>query len=238
MISHTLSAFKKPTTLFFCLIGVTIFVDASGFDIFIASKIFNYGNQSWVFKNTWWAKSLLHDTAKHLITLALLILLGTGIYQKVVNKKDESALFLGIAVMLFTSAIISLIKSISPFACPWDSLGFGGEIPHINIYDYFNLDDVTYGHCFPGGHASAGYGILSFYFAYRNKRATLSKVSLAIALTLGATFDIKQQLRGAHFFSHGLWTLIIILFINLVIFHVLDYRHRFTATRAKNAPEQ
>ena len=63
--------------------------------------------------------------------------------------------------------------------------------------------------CFPAGHASAGYAWVALYFFFLARRPAWRWRGLAIGLIAGAVFGIAQQLRGAHFFSHDLWTLMI-----------------------------
>jgi membrane-associated PAP2 superfamily phosphatase len=40
-------------------------------------------------------------------------------------------------------------------------------------------------------------------------------------LSVGLIFGISQQLRGAHFISHDLWTLAICWFFSLTIFKLM-----------------
>ena len=68
------------------------------------------------------------------------------------------------------------------------------------------LSDGGSGHCFPAGHASAGFGFLGGWFALHRHLPRLAGFWFLGALILGLTFGIAQQLRGAHFMSHTLWT--------------------------------
>jgi membrane-associated PAP2 superfamily phosphatase len=61
------------------------------------------------------------------------------------------------------------------------------------------------GHCFPAGHASAGFAWLVGYFAWPQGSAVARRWLIG-ALIAGLTLGVAQQLRGAHFMSHTLWT--------------------------------
>ncbi len=61
--------------------------------------------------------------------------------------------------------------------------------------------------CFPAGHTSSAYAWVALYYYFRTVAPRFRWYGLAFGLALGLVFDIGQQLRGAHFFSHCLWTL-------------------------------
>jgi len=75
--------------------------------------------------------------------------------------------------------------------------------------------------CFPAAHASAGYAWVCAYFAARSLGVSWAKWLLVGALALGFLFGFGQQLRGAHFISHDLWTLAICWFTALVGYRFL-----------------
>ena len=63
--------------------------------------------------------------------------------------------------------------------------------------------------CFPAGHASAGYAWMALYFFFLATRPQWRWLGLAVGIVLGLLFGVVQQLRGAHFLSHDLWTAVI-----------------------------
>ena len=63
------------------------------------------------------------------------------------------------------------------------------------------------GVCFPAGHSSAGFAWVSLYFFALPVRPAWRWRGLAVGLVAGCVFGAAQQLRGAHFLSHDLWTL-------------------------------
>ncbi|MGP1692880.1 MAG: phosphatase PAP2 family protein, partial [Giesbergeria sp.] len=62
------------------------------------------------------------------------------------------------------------------------------------------------GKCFPAGHASAGFAFVGGYFALRRSRARAAWIWLGSVLVAGFALGFSQQMRGAHFQSHTLWT--------------------------------
>lgn len=102
--------------------------------------------------------------------------------------------------------VLSLLKAMSPTSCPWDLQEFGGAAHFVSHWTLASGGDGGSGHCFPAGHAASGFAFLGGYFAFRHDAPAIARRWLAAALFAGFTFGIAQQLRGAHFMSHTLWT--------------------------------
>ncbi len=101
--------------------------------------------------------------------------------------------------------VVDLMKLASGTSCPWDLAQFGGTADHVSHWAWGVFDGGA-GHCFPAGHASAGFVFVTGFFAWRGTAPTLARRWLAGALLAGAVLGLSQQLRGAHFTSHTLWT--------------------------------
>ena len=106
---------------------------------------------------------------------------------------------------LLSLAVVSITKNLSATSCPWDLAQFGGVARHVSHWALGVLDGGS-GRCFPAGHASAGFAFLGGYFALRHKAPTAARWWLAGALLAGFVLGAAQQVRGAHFMSHTLWT--------------------------------
>jgi membrane-associated PAP2 superfamily phosphatase len=79
---------------------------------------------------------------------------------------------------------------------------------------------VARGRCFPGGHASAGFALMAFYFAWRDTDATLARWFLGVALVAGMVMGWTQMMRGAHFLSHNIWSAWVVWMYLAVLYHV------------------
>jgi membrane-associated PAP2 superfamily phosphatase len=100
---------------------------------------------------------------------------------------------------------VALLKRASALHCPWGLVEFGGAQPYLRL-----LDPVptgwTRGACFPAGHALSAFAYLGGFFAWRGVDRRAALVWLAAVLLVGVFAGVSQQLRGAHFLSHTLWT--------------------------------
>jgi len=70
----------------------------------------------------------------------------------------------------------------------------------------WGVRDGGAGHCFPAGHASAAFAYLGGYFVFRRAAPGVARAWFAFALVTGLALGLSQQMRGAHFMSHTLWT--------------------------------
>lgn len=117
-------------------------------------------------------------------------------------------LFLSLA-MAFAPLTVAVLKAASARHCPWNLQEFGGFAPHLSLFASPQRGFPP-GHCFPGGHASAGYCLLAFYFAgYALGNRRLAAAGLWGGLTAGTAFGMARVAQGAHFLSHNLWSALV-----------------------------
>ncbi|WP_332311035.1 phosphatase PAP2 family protein [Stenotrophomonas sp. SY1] len=183
---------------------------AGGGDQWIADQLYRLQGSQWALRDAWWTSHLLHKGGRNLSTLAALLVI-LGLIRTCFNARlrplRKPLLYLLLAVALSTG-VVSLLKSWTGMDCPWDLERYGGLRPFIGL---LQVRPTSLGHaaCFPAGHASAGYAWVALYFFMLQVRPQWRWPALIGALTVGATFGIAQQLRGAHFLSHDLWALAI-----------------------------
>ncbi|UKI05615.1 MULTISPECIES: phosphatase PAP2 family protein [Variovorax] len=100
---------------------------------------------------------------------------------------------------------VSLIKHASDTSCPWDLKEFGGVARYVSHWTW-DVSDGGPGGCFPAGHASAAFAYMGGYFVLRRVSARAAGIWLAVAVVAGLALGLSQQVRGAHYMSHTLWT--------------------------------
>jgi len=65
---------------------------------------------------------------------------------------------------------------------------------------------VAAGHCLPGGHASSALWLIALAAFWWPHRPRAAMAVGAAMLLLGGWVGWMQQLRGAHFLTHTLWS--------------------------------
>ena len=121
--------------------------------------------------------------------------------------------------------LVGISKSITHIYTPWDLSIFNGEQPYIKIFNAVP-PGLPVGHAFPAGHASGGYCFLSLYFVLLQIRYPNKVYGIWAGLLLGIIFGVGQQIRGAHFPSHDMFTLVICWYSSLFLYF-LFYREEW-----------
>jgi membrane-associated PAP2 superfamily phosphatase len=176
--------------------------DLSGLDLALAGLAGGPGG--FALRHDWLLTVLLHDAMRHASWL-LVVLLCLGVWWPMgpLARLDFSARLQLAVTTLAAAATVALLKGFSATSCPWDLSAYGGAAPYVPHWSASS--DGGPGHCFPAGHASSGFAFLGGFFTFRATPG-LARAWLAAALAAGLVLGIGQQLRGAHFMSHTLWT--------------------------------
>lgn len=206
---------------FIALIVLTAYIELTGIDAVLADKIYAWEGGTWTLKRAWVTETLIHQTGKYLsLTMALIVILAviaTYITPRLLKYQRE-LLFL-LCAAAGSSGLISILKDITHVSCPWDFTRYGGELPYASVFT--QIIHLSGDGCFPAGHASGGYAWLAFYFLGLHMQSKWRWVGLGFALGVGAIFGASQQLRGAHFITHDLWTLGICWFFSLFMYKLM-----------------
>jgi membrane-associated PAP2 superfamily phosphatase len=202
--------------------------DAAGLDLPLARLI---GTPTgFPLRDNWWLVHVVHEGARTLSWLLLAVLLVAirwpfGFLRRLpVRERVQLALGVLAGVLL-----VSLAKQASATSCPWDLKAFGGMAHYVSHWSW-GVRDGGPGGCFPAGHASAGFAFVSGWFALRRSAPRVAGRWLACALGAGLLLGLGQQLRGAHYMSHTLWTASLCWMAGLLL-DVLMHRPR-AAVRA------
>ncbi len=181
----------------------------AGGDLWLAKQLFGWLGDSWTLKHAFVTETLIHRGGRSLtllVWLMLLVPLAVARWRGNYKPWHRAGWYL-VASVLCSTALVAGLKRVLQVDCPWDVGGLGGVTPYLTLFDPRPLWYPT-AHCFPAGHASTGYAWLALYFAgFPWPRARW--MGLAIGMGAGLTFGIAQQLRGAHFASHDVWTALI-----------------------------
>lgn len=111
-------------------------------------------------------------------------------------------------VILLGTGLVALGKRTTNVDCPWDTVPYGGDRPYVRLFAD-RPDGLPPGRCFPAGHSAGGFSLLGLYFVFRERRRALARAGLAVGLAMGTVFAFGQWVRGAHFASHDLWSVIV-----------------------------
>ncbi|MDM0046011.1 phosphatase PAP2 family protein [Variovorax dokdonensis] len=178
--------------------------DASGLDLPLASL--SADGAGFALRDNVFLVRVLHEGGRFLSWAGLGLMLVALFRPFGVLRQLDRAGRLQLVLSLILSVIaVTLVKHGSTTSCPWDLEQFGGAAHHVSHWAW-GVRDGGPGRCFPAGHASAGFAWLGGYFVLRSVAPRAARRWLWVALVAGFTFGVSQQLRGAHYASHTLWT--------------------------------
>lgn len=205
-------------------------------DLWLADRVYAMEGHAWSLQNGYVTQDLLHAAgrqASKYMWFALALTVATSLLLRQLRQWRRPLVYLLLATALSTAAV-GLLKRWTNMDCPWDLLRYGGDKDY---YTLFMHRPSILGHakCFPAGHASAGYAWVALYFFFLSARPRWRWWGLGFALALGAVFGVAQQLRGAHFLSHDVWTLMICWLVALALYLLMLRRSR-TGPLAQDAP--
>ncbi len=193
------------TLSFWTLVATALLLawDASGLDVWLAS--FSGSPSGFPLKTHPFWYGVMHERVRQVhwwpeIALAAGLFLPFGSLGNLPFARRMQLALGPLAAVL----LVSTLKLHSHTSCPWDLQIFGGLAPYVS--HWAAMRDGGAGACFPAGHASAGFAHISGYFAFRAVQPGIARRWLLGSLLAGLALGLAQQLRGAHFMSHTLWT--------------------------------
>ena len=183
---------------------VCVAVDAMQIDLPVAR--WSGGANGFSLVDDEWLDSWLYDAPKLLALVGVLMLFAAVRWPmgllSALSKTERWALALQVLAL---AALVPGIKRFTSTACPWDLLEFGSRTPYISHWDFSQATEFV-GHCFPAGHAVNGFAFLPLAFALWPYNRRQARFVLALVLVGGFALGVSQQVRGAHFVSHTLWS--------------------------------
>lgn len=154
----------------------------------------------------------------------ILIIKSCDLALKKENYNLQKKLLFLILALIITPLTVAILKHYSPVVCPSRLEVFGGDQIHISPLDIFkdNIFLNGSGKCFPAGHASGGYALISLFFAMTNKK--YKNLSLVFSLLLGSIMGLYQIAKGTHYLSDTLTTLTIAILTSLILKKIIKFK--------------
>ncbi|MBC7989324.1 MAG: phosphatase PAP2 family protein [Luteimonas sp.] len=196
-----------PLVVFAALAGALYWM---GGDAWWADRLYAWEGHRWAFRSAFVTDQLIHKAGRDASAVAWICVVAAWIVagtRPQLAQLRRPLAYLALSVLVATT-LVAWFKTWSNMDCPWDLLRYGGQRPYVELL-HLRPIGLTRGACFPAGHASAGYAWMALYFFFLMARPQWRWWGLAAGVGAGLLFGLSQQLRGAHFLSHDLWTAMI-----------------------------
>lgn len=170
-----------------------------------------------------WLAGVMHDRWRRVawgVYAALWVWMLVGVWRRSgqgvpVNERAVVLMLVSACLLLVVS-----LKRVSLTSCPWDLEVYGGMARHVSHWAWGQADGGP-GRCFPAGHASSALAFVGLALPWLWPPSGVQRVArwgwgvLALCLLLGTVAGAVQTVRGAHYPSHTLWTLVLCLGLSL-----------------------
>ena len=177
---------------------------------------------------------------KGLIVFAILLLLALINSSKLkLVQPYKRDLFVVLLSLIIVPVTINALKANTNVACPKQLAVYGGNYPSISLFESYppEFHQLKRAKCFPAGHASGAFALMSLFFLFKIKKHRRMAILLAIAM--GWTTGGYKMLIGDHFLSHTLVTMqtawLLILTIRSTVYLVINYRTKYIVASNKHS---
>ena len=203
------------------LLALFVLFDYCGWDLYCSDLFYFPAHGGWIYKHSWWAENLLHKGGRFFIVaitaISLVIIAESFSATSQLKGYRRAALYLVLVIALSTG-IVALGKSGINRNCPWGYSRYGGVATYTPLLSAHPFSTAGRGHGFPAGHAAGGFSLVAFYFILREYAPRYATAGLVAAISIGTFFTFCQLVRGAHFISHSIVSLMICWLVSVLVY--------------------
>lgn len=216
--------FYKQVYLLFCLIllsAVLIMEQYTDIDVWISNRFYDFDRHKWVITPALHEvlSPVFYEGTKHFVafigTLCVLYMIFS------LKKKEWRKNFTAVLTVLLSTMIVPMVvgklKRVTNVYCPNQLEIYEQRYPYVRVQEDYPADfrPEHKGHCFPGGHVTGAFSLMSLYLVFRGRRKKF--LALGSAVCFGFVTGTYQILRGEHFLSHNLVSMLIAAFLIVII---------------------
>jgi membrane-associated PAP2 superfamily phosphatase len=188
--------------------------ELTGLDLAVQDRFYDFAAHRWaVDADNPLGKLLFYDGPKIAIifpvAIALLVFALGPVRWREKFRFARRDLWVAFLALGLTAALAGAGKKYTNTFCPSEIRRYGGDVPYVQVCSPYPENDTPArkGHCFPAGHASGGFGLLGLMWIFRSRRGKWA--GAAAALGLGWWMGGYQMLKGAHYLSHTVVTMLL-----------------------------
>lgn len=198
-------------------------------DLVIQNYFYDAPNRQWMI-NPEMHKHLtifFYSGLKKLIAAAAIICVLSLVasFRYEAFKANRKSFVIMLLSIIFVPLIVAGAKYITNVYCPYQLDIYNGINPFVRVLSSYPQDFIQLkpGRCFPAGHSTAGFAFMALYYCFKNRRNRI--LGLILGIALGWTAGTYQMMRGQHFLSHTMFSMVscflvimsINYFVNLLI---------------------
>jgi membrane-associated PAP2 superfamily phosphatase len=208
------------------LIATVLFFGLSGTDVWVENHFYNPLTHQWIVDtNNAVLKFIFYDGIKRLlIVIAVFFLVGLiAGWKKGWMRSYRRGFIIVVLSSIAVPLIVGSLKAVTNMPCPKNIESFGGAYPHTCVWEKYNTKEchLEKQKCWPAGHASGGFALLSLVFLFHSRKNKM--LAGSIAMGIGWSMGSYKMLIGDHFLSHTTITMILAWLLILLIVRGVDW---------------
>lgn len=216
------------------LLFVVIFFEITPVDMWLEQGFYSKGITHWVIGHDAepWRTLLYTGIKKVFISLTVMLLLMVTILHRrfewaSANRRELAVVLL---TMVLVPLIVNFLKWYTDIPCPRDIEAFGGFAPYVTLFEHYpsSFHHESSLRCYPAGHASGGFALMSLYFLFKQQRSRW--LGMGIGFATGWITGLYKMAIGDHFLSHTVVSMLLAWLVACALAHVMLARQ--TACRA------
>jgi membrane-associated PAP2 superfamily phosphatase len=195
-------------------------------DLYVQDMFYNFSTRQWLLESHLQPyRFIFYDGIKKLlIVIAVCFLLAfVFFHKKPLIQEYKRGILILILSAIFIPLIVGGLKKETNMPCPKDEQHYGGIYPRTAVWqpysDEFNLKHGRI-KCWPAGHASGGFALLSLFFLFKKRRNKI--IGVTVGLITGWSMGLYKMIIGDHFLSHTVITMVLAWLIILLIVKLVD----------------
>ncbi len=225
------------------LAGALALFEFTPLDLALQDNLYNVSTRQWLIDGTApLPRAFFYTGPKIALILfaisVLTLLLGPARWRAFFHlpaASDRRALLAVLLTLASGPALIGAGKAFTNIFCPSEISRYGGDVDYVRVFECYDpgRKPARRGRCFPAGHASGGFALLSLAALARTRRGQLT--GIAIGLALGGIMGVYQMLKGAHYLSHTVITALLSWLVFLLWHHLTTRLHSLNPTQSSAA---
>ncbi|QOP45579.1 phosphatase PAP2 family protein [Sulfurimonas paralvinellae] len=211
------------------LAAVILFFGITDVDLWVQDIFYNFSTHKWILDSSLQPyRFIFYDGIKKLlIAIAVLLLLTLLFFYKMrIVQEYKRGMVIVILSAIFVPVIVGTLKKETNMPCPYNEVHYSGIYPRTAVWQEYPKE-FTLTHkrskCWPAGHASGGFALLSLFFLFKKKRNKI--IGLGIGFVTGWSMGLYKMIIGDHFLSHTVITMILAWLIILIIAKMISSLH-------------
>ena len=208
------------------LIFSIIFFGINDLDLVVQDYFYNYHTHKWILD---WAlqpyRLIFYDGAKKaLILIGVAFLVALLFFRKTkIVKEYKKGILIVVLSAIFVPGITGFLKDNTNMPCPKHEIRYGGTYPRTAVWEKYPADfKQPKTKCWPAGHASGGFALMSIFFLFKKRRNRF--IALGVSFVIAWSMGLYKMIIGDHFLSHTLITMFLAWLIILILQKIVNFK--------------